>query len=105
MYSSKRILDESGITVVPPPRLATTNLLPAPPTQLSHHTRQRHPDPPAGTDTTGKNPKKAKKTDSESNTDTSTEASESETTTSNDESQGDDEGSPNAGAFFFLLVT
>jgi hypothetical protein len=82
-YSSERILDESGITVAPPPRLAATNSLPAPPTtvNLSHPTCQRRPDPPAATNTTSENVEK--ESDSES-----AETSESETTT-------------NTGAVFF----
>ena len=101
MYSSERILDESGITVAPPPRLAETGSLPAPITQPSHQTRQRHQDPPAGTEITCENKVETDGTDSK--TDTSAEASERETTTSSsdetDQSQEDDEG-----VIFFPLL-
>ena len=103
MYSSERILDESGITMAPPPHLAATASLPVPITQPSRQTRQRHQDPPAGTEITCENKVETNRTDSESKTDTSAEASESETTTSSseetDQSQEDDEGV----IFFFPL--
>ena len=96
MYVSERILDESGITVAPPPRLAATGSLPAPITQPSHQTHQCRQDPPAGTEITCENKVERDRTDSKSKTDTSAEASESETTTSSsdetDQSQEDDEG-------------
>ena len=104
MYSSECILDESGITVAPPPRLATTGSLPASITQPSHQTCQCHQDPPAGIEITCKNKVETDGTDSESKTDTSAEASESKTTTSSsdetDQSQEDDEGV----IFFFPLL-
>jgi hypothetical protein len=70
MYRSERILDESGITVAPPHRLATINSLPAPSTHLSQHTRQRRPDPPADTETTCKDPKKTNSEETDASTET-----------------------------------
>ena len=62
-YRSERMLDESGISVAPPPRshLATTLLAQAPPSLPSQHTRQHRPEPPAGTDTNQTNQPNKKK--------------------------------------------
>lgn len=97
MYRSELVLDESGISVAPPPRprLATPALLPAPSsaTLPSSHTRQRRPDAPSST---SENLKMARDTESKSsnktNTETETSGNESTTSSSNDneEHQVDD---------------
>jgi hypothetical protein len=52
-YRSERVLDESGISMAPPPHscLAASAVLPAPPSAISQCTRQCHLDPPASTNT------------------------------------------------------
>ena len=70
------MLNESGISVAPPPRsrLAAPISLPAPPTQLSRHTCQRRSDAPV--------PPPNKKGDSESNKSDSDKTSDSGSDTS-----------------------
>jgi hypothetical protein len=96
--------------VAPPPRsrLASSTSLPAPPTQLSHQTRQRRPDPPAST-----KEKKASISAESRSESSKTDASESDTDTSStdndDEHQADDDAQAfeqaiNEGILFLLLM-
>lgn len=98
---SERKLDESGISVAPPPRsrLAGSSSLPAPPTKHTHETRQRRPDQPASSLT---NQADVKKIDSESSeNDESSNTSESDTNTS---STDDEDGhSLNEGKLFYFV--
>ena len=92
MNRSEHLLNESGITVAPPPRsrLSTPNSLPAPPTQLPAQTCQRRPDLPASVPDNKKKEKRAShSTESDSNKSTKTSDTSS---TDNKEGLDDHEG-------------
>ena len=125
------MLNESGISVVPPPRsrLASSNSSPAPPAQHTHQTRQCWPDQPVSTHTNQLNKKEVDSESSENDKNTHTSKSEDDKSTHSSEShmntsstdgdnehQADDErnlnegnskndmGGPNACMFLFLII-
>ena len=109
-YRSERMLNESGISIAPPPRTqrASSTTLPAPPTKLSNQTRQRRPDPPATDTTSQPDETKSDSESSETDSDETTDSSKSDTTDSDDKASGTDDNEDDlehsARAFFLSFV-
>ena len=109
-YRSERMLNESRISIAPPPhsQRASSTTLPAPPTKLSNQTRQRRPDPPATDSTSQPDEIKSDSESSETDSDETTDSSKSDTTDSDDKASSTDDNEDDlehsARAFFLSFV-
>ena len=116
---SERVLNESGISVAPPSRLATgaSVSLPAPPTQLTNQTHQRWPDIPDmgsqpneeivshGVESDGKSSKSNKSNGSDtSKNDTNTSGTDNDNDEHINDNHNKSEDGPDTSAFFFLII-
>ena len=110
-YRSERMLNESRISIAPPPRSqrASSTTLPAPPTKLSNQTRQHRPDPPATDTTSQPDETKSDSESSETDSDETTDSSKSDTTDLDDDKasgtdDNEDDLEHSARVFFLSFV-
>ena len=99
------MLEESGISVAPPPRsrLAMLPAPPIPPIEVSNR-RQRRPDPPATGSIHTNQPGGAEISDNSAESDNESSETNSDKSTSTSETN-DDKGHDDCAFFFFFHVT